>query len=274
MYSEKVIFVLIAVIAIASAFKLKPQFRIANGWNARKADAPYIVSIQLNNPYYPHFCGGSIINENWILTAGHCLKDKVISDIKIHAGRYDLKVSEEGDQLRSIDYYKIHELYAGGPTPNDIALIYTAKPFVWTKFVKPISLPEKDAIPKGIAELFGWGLIYSTGQGKVKFPDVLQTATLPLTSFGECKKYFGSAIDETNVCTESTSKGMTACSSDSGGPLTQKNSKNENVVIGIVSWGKMMCGQPNDKSVYVRVSAFIDWIKETQENFELNGAKE
>lgn len=43
--------------------------RIVGGYDAENGEFPYQVSLQTKK----HFCGGSILNEKWILTAAHCV---------------------------------------------------------------------------------------------------------------------------------------------------------------------------------------------------------
>lgn len=44
--------------------------RVVGGQNADKGEFPWLVSITRRGG---HFCGGTIINNRFILTAGHCL---------------------------------------------------------------------------------------------------------------------------------------------------------------------------------------------------------
>jgi len=176
------------------------------------------------------------------------------------AGAHDIDKTEKNIQIRKIDYYKNHDLYNGGINPYDIALIYTKEKFIFTNYVKPIELPKADSIPNGNGNLYGWGSISSTSTPV--FPGKLQVVDMPIINNDVCQKALGGQgykLHKTNLCTGPLTGGTSICQADSGGPLIQNNK-----IIGIVSWGKTPCGQPNSPSVFVRVSAFIDWIKKIQ----------
>ncbi|XP_037898704.1 lectizyme-like, partial [Glossina fuscipes] len=105
----------------------KPGFlegRIINGHEAEKGEAPFIVSLKTGS----HFCGGSIIAENWVLTAGHCL---IFDKFEIIAGLHS-RIDESDVQIRKVTSKRqqfVHEGYGGNVGPNDIGLIYVDKPF-------------------------------------------------------------------------------------------------------------------------------------------------
>ncbi|XP_067631812.1 lectizyme [Eurosta solidaginis] len=232
--------------------------------------APYIVSIQCMTPDngLVHYCAGTIINEHWILTAAHCLTfGDVVENSLIVAGCHDVRSTEEGDcvQVRTIDRYVRHELYLGGINPYDIALIYTKRPLQFTKEVQPAILPEQDAMPVGSGTLYGWGNISMTLVPN--YPHRLQEADMPFLDMELCERVLAASglhLHVTNLCTGPLDGGVSICTADSGGPLMQPcfNGFVEGyTVIGIVSWGKQPCGQKNAPSVFVRVSAFTNWIR-------------
>uniref|UniRef100_T1GEH2 Peptidase S1 domain-containing protein n=1 Tax=Megaselia scalaris TaxID=36166 RepID=T1GEH2_MEGSC len=67
----KLVVVVLLIGIVADSLGAVPQSRIIDGHDARYAEAPYIVSLQRAGE--KHFCAGSIIHKNWVLTAGHCL---------------------------------------------------------------------------------------------------------------------------------------------------------------------------------------------------------
>ncbi|KAH8276296.1 chymotrypsinogen A [Drosophila bipectinata] len=235
--------------------------------------APYVVSIQMMTPDQGlvHYCAGTVINEHWILTAAHCLSSpQAVENSVIVAGSHDIH-DHTGEaasiQMRHIDYYVRHELYLGGVNPYDIALIYTKDALVFDEYVQPATLPEQDSQPDGYGTLYGWGNVSMTAVPN--YPHRLQEANMPILDMTLCEQILarsGLQLHETNLCTGPLSGGVSICTADSGGPLIQQCCEEQfeqaNIVIGIVSWGKMPCGQKNAPSVFVRVSAFTDWINQ------------
>lgn len=255
---------IIAVIVILPYFcsgsPLEP--RVVGGSNAAANSAPFIVSFQQNGV---HYCAGSILNENWIVTAAHCLtsKTQVLSSTLV-AGSISVAGTAATTQKRSIDKYVVNDLYLGGTSPYDIGLVYTSTPFTWSNAVAPITLPASGSTPSGNALLYGWGSISTTNTAN--YPTTLQVATVPIISLSSCESALGTQgknVHDTNLCTGPLTGGVGICTSDSGGPLVQ-TVNGQNILIGIVSWGKLPCGQANSPSVYVQVSSFITWISTNQ----------
>jgi secreted trypsin-like serine protease len=68
-------------------------------------------------------CGGTVIAERWVLTAGHCVVGKNAADFTITEGTD--KLTAGGYAMRT-DRVVLHEDYASGPPRNDIALLHLA----------------------------------------------------------------------------------------------------------------------------------------------------
>lgn len=235
--------------------------RVVGGSNAGR-NAPFIVSFQKSTSRkYDHYCGGSIINANWILTAAHCITSQSLAaKTSIFAGCINIAKPDKTCIKRTISTYKNHNLYVGGIAPYDIGLVKVNQPFSFTSSVASIALPAANSQPSGDCTLFGWGSISTTS--KPSFPVNLQQVVLPIISSQACEDALGQAainVHSTNICTGPLTGGKGICTSDSGGPLVSKNT-----LVGIVSWGRNPCGQTNSPSVFVRVSAFITWIQDNQ----------
>ncbi|XP_016945242.4 trypsin delta [Drosophila suzukii] len=238
----------------------RPEGRVVGGSAAAVNSAPYAVSMQYGGT---HYCAASILNANWLVTAAHCLtnSNQVLASTLV-AGSIEVAGTASTTQTRSITYFVINDLYTGGTVPYDIGLIYTPTAFVWTAAVAAVTLPSSGVVPTGTANLYGWGSTSTTNTAS--YPSTLQVATdVPIISLSSCESALGtkgSDVHSTNLCTGPLTGGISICTSDSGGPLVQGN-----VLIGIVSWGKLPCGQANSPSVYVQVSSFISWISANQQ---------
>uniref|UniRef100_A0A1I8P599 Peptidase S1 domain-containing protein n=1 Tax=Stomoxys calcitrans TaxID=35570 RepID=A0A1I8P599_STOCA len=246
-------------IAVATNGPEQRMGRVVGGSNAAVNSAPYIVSFQQNGI---HYCAGSILNQNWVVTAAHCLasSSQVMSSTLV-AGSIYVAGTATTTQKRAINYFVVNDLYLGGTSPYDIGLVYTKTPFTWSSAVAPVTLPTGGSTPTGNAILYGWGSVSTTNTAS--YPTTLQVATVPIISLSTCESALGTDVHTTNLCTGPLTGGVGICTSDSGGPLVQVVNK-VNVLIGIVSWGKLPCGQTNSPSVYVQVSQFNTWIAQNQ----------
>ena len=69
--------------------------KIIDGTETAINEYPWIVSLQLANY---HFCGGSLISENWVLTAAHCVdfpSEKFIERLTLIIGDHDLTTNSD-----------------------------------------------------------------------------------------------------------------------------------------------------------------------------------
>ncbi|KAI4456607.1 polyserase-related [Holotrichia oblita] len=253
--------VLIALAVIVGSALAAPSLRIAGGQDASRDEFPYQISMQWGLlGIWSHTCGGSIISEQWIVTAAHCITETPsLGSYRIKAGILNLNDNVASLQTISVASYIVHEAYQGGVNPNDIALLRLSSSLSWSNSVQPINLPSAGAVPTGDSILSGWGSVSTTNVASM--PNTLQKATLPLLDLNTCASalvgLFGTSnpLASSNVCTGPLSGGISACSGDSGGPLAQNGQ-----LIGVVSWGVSPCGTFGAPSVYVQTSSFIDWI--------------
>ncbi|XP_076301537.1 trypsin Blo t 3-like [Lasioglossum baleicum] len=96
------------------------ESRIINGTVAKPGQIPYQVSLQ-SVFSSSHFCGGSILNADYVITAAHCVVSKSPEDMRIVAGTVDLT---QPNSIHSAEKIYYHDKYnASDSWVNDIALI-------------------------------------------------------------------------------------------------------------------------------------------------------
>jgi prostatin (serine protease 8) len=240
-------------------FPFSPQ--VVGGEEAPEGGYPFIVSLQLLSQ---HFCAGSILNNQWIITAAHCVDavSGMENLVVVKAGKHNIQSTEDSEQTAQVSQAIQHENYQGGVGPYDIGLLKLKTPLKLTDRVQAIELASPESDPTGEAWLCGWG---STSRSA--FPDMpskLQQVKMEYLDRATCheavKRLTGSSpVHETNVCTGPLDEGISACSGDSGGPLITRNGQKA-IQTGIVSWGIIPCGTTGAPSVYARISKFNDWI--------------
>ncbi|XP_049799485.1 trypsin-1-like [Schistocerca nitens] len=240
--------------------------RIVGGYDAKSGEYPYMVSLQLvvsGSRFYN--CGGSIISESAVLTAGQCAVDNGYY-IAV-AGELDMSVDEGSEQEIRVSEQIVHPDYPGGTevAEHDIAVFMLESPLTLNDYVQIIGLPSADSIPESGSEavVTGWGKTYTDDT-----PDILQTLDVSIVSYSKCKLDIDNLdigeqfppdnpLTETMVCTGPVYDEISVCDGDPGSPLVMNNE-----VIGVVSWGIDPCGYQGAPSVYTRVSAHIDFIKQ------------
>ncbi|KAG7204746.1 hypothetical protein KM043_005159 [Ampulex compressa] len=233
--------------SLAAAQDLSP--RIIGGSAASIDNYPYQVSIHYNGALY---CGGSIISDQWILTAAHCVYGKKAANFEIRLeSSYHGK---DGKLVRGITTMIFHEYYDEDSHEYDIALIKLPKPIAWSSKAKPVSLanPTTNPAAGSSAIVTGWGKT-SVGGGA---SSVLQILKVPLVDQKTCQKIYQykNPVTPQMLCAGYLAGNKDTCQGDSGGPLVYNG-----VQIGIVSWGAE-CARAGYPGVYARVSALRSWI--------------
>ncbi|XP_077334448.1 chymotrypsin A-like isoform X2 [Lithobates pipiens] len=227
--------------------------RVVNGENAVSGSWPWQVSLQNSTGF--HYCGGSLINNLWVVTAAHC---PVRSSHRVVLGEFDHSSNAEPIQVKSIGRFFSHPQYNAQTDVNDIALIKLSSPATLNDRVSPVCLAASSDVFNGGERCVttGWGY---TDAATLASPDKLQQMSLPLLTNSQCQRYFGSKIQAPMICAGAS--GASSCMGDSGGPLVcQRNGAW--TLAGVVSFGLGTCS-PYFPGVYARVTSLTSWVDQT-----------
>uniref|UniRef100_A0A8D2K9Z2 trypsin n=1 Tax=Theropithecus gelada TaxID=9565 RepID=A0A8D2K9Z2_THEGE len=234
--------------------------KIVGGYTCEENSVPYQVSLN----YGYHFCGGSLLNEEWVVSAAHCYKaiNSKFSGrgyeyhrIQVRLGEHNIEVLEGTEQFinaaKIIRHPKYNEVKKYN---NDIMLIKLSTPAVINARVSTISLPTAPPSPGTVCLISGWGNTLSSG---ADYPDELQCLDAPVLTQAECEASYPGKITSNMFCVGFLEGGKDSCQGDSGGPVVYNGQ-----LQGVVSWG-YGCTQKNRPGVYTKVYNYLAWIKDT-----------
>jgi trypsin len=215
---------------------------------------PWLVSLQSSGS---HFCGGSLLNANTIITAAHCSQRSVSNSLRVFANRHNLRASADSEGALAFRVTRIinHPQYSSGTYAFDAS--------IWK-----VELVSGNAtlIPGGVVTLddgtfstdgadmiiAGWGTTSSGGSSS----SILLETVVDVVNQQECARAYP-RLHPSSIC--AARPGKDTCQGDSGGPLfVQTNGTN--VLVGLTSYGRG-CAEPNFPGVYARVTTFSDWVK-------------
>lgn len=220
--------------------------RIVGGSPTTIEEYPWQISIR---NFGSHGCGGSIVRDNLIVTAAHCIFNGKVRFMDIRSGATFV---DEGGEITCISRLIIHKRYDPRTTNNDIGVVLLKKSLTFGQKVQPITLPTQGyRIPFGaMALVTGWGALKEQGTS----PKQLQVVSVPIIDYYICKR-LAAIVKDTMICAGNIDEGgVDSCQGDSGGPLTVNG-----VLQGIVSWGNG-CARPGSPGIYTRVAHYRDWI--------------
>ncbi|XP_016977734.2 melanization protease 1 [Drosophila rhopaloa] len=219
------------------------------------------------------YCAGSLITNRYVLTAAHCVHN-MPSDLSLHSvrlGEHNISSDPDCHVKRKfcapphvevdVEYVVVHvDFLRGGRkmNQNDIALLRLQMPVRYSRAIKPICLwGSHDFKTNSTFQVAGWGRTETD-----RFSQVLMKGLIKKREFGRCSERTSDLNSGFQMCAGGLD-GSDTCVGDSGSPLmaTMGQSYEEYIYIaGITSIGNTNCGMTGVPAVYIKISAFIDWI--------------
>ena len=232
---------------------------IIGGTKVESGKYPFMVSIKFRygDDWNGHFCGGSLISSQVVLTAAHCMEGQYPQDLEVTAGRVDLSSSGYGVQRQLVDSYIIHPNYNRNTLNHDIALVFLAQPFSLNYMVGTIDYRPM-AFHKKRQTVIGWG---NTNTSRPYYPKDLMEVDVYHIPYTECNKsdWMDGQVTGNMFCAGYGNGGKDSCQGDSGGPLFIQDSNGELVQTGIVSWGEG-CVLEKRPGIYTKIKNYSGWI--------------
>ncbi|GAB6023652.1 hypothetical protein CHUAL_008419 [Chamberlinius hualienensis] len=202
---------------------------------------------------FMHKCGAALLNDNWAITAAHCVDGVLPEELLLRIGEYDLSSTSEplSHIERRVQIMTTHPDFNPRTFENDLALLRFYEPISFRENIIPICLPTtNDTFVNKTGYVTGWGRIYEV--------------QVPVITNSECEQEYRKAgflesIPDIFLCAGYVDGGRDSCEGDSGGPLVIKQSNGKWMLAGVISWG-IGCAEPHQPGVYTRISHFKDWI--------------
>lgn len=242
--------------------------RIINGKQSVRGAWPWQVSLQLLHPQFGflgHWCGGVLINHEWILTAAHCIKNDLFN-LPLAAlwtavlGDWDRNVEEKTEERIPIENVILHERFHN--YQHDIALMKLSHPIRTgdKSLIRSVCLPNKRLTynQTTFCVATGWGRDEEDGT----LPSRLLEVKIPVHDNAICRRKYGHAVSikSGHLCAGHLDGTSGTCVGDSGGPLQCHLGDGRWILAGITSFGSG-CAKPGFPDVYTRLSYYMPWIR-------------
>lgn len=246
----------LAALAAASACKpctcgVARGARVVGGTAVSPGEFPWLAALKRDGVVV---CGATVIAQDHLITATHCVHGIEASRLSILVGEHDVNVSKShGYEVTHIVQHPDFNKYT---YDYDIAVLRLAEPLP-DKLYRPACLPDDGdhkALEGGNAIVTGWGKTIEKGPSS----NIPMKADVQIWAQEECSGagYGRRKVTPRMLCANAPDRD--ACTGDSGGPLLV--SQPHFTLVGIVSWGRG-CARQGYPGVYARVDRFMPWLR-------------
>jgi len=253
------------------------QSRIVGGSKASFGQFPWqaqIWAIKSPDSEPTYTCGGTLVTNEVIVTAGHCIHYNDPERYIIKLGRQYVDEDDEfclgyEQRYKVIDLI-VHPDFNKRHLTNDVAVMWIRsekynQTVHYCDHIVPACLPELSRSQDEFYEdglygvVSGWGLLNETDKTG---SNSLQHVALPILRSDVCLGAYGKFVemDENKQFCAGNDRGQDACAGDSGGPFVV-NRNGHHYLVGVVSYGRG-CARPEYPGVYSKVYHYLPWINQ------------
>jgi secreted trypsin-like serine protease len=255
---------LLACAAALAADAQDYQAQVVGGTEVPNGKYPFVAFVQGKMDGLRYFCGGSLIDQDSVLTAAHCAKGVRASTMTVTVGRTVLS-SDQG-QTRKVSRAFVHPRFNQFTWANDAAVLRLSRP---VSGIAPIerAAASQDYLerPGRFATVAGWGNTIKQppdGGNGSNFPNRMREARVPLVSDSSANEIYDRYFRRPTgyippIMVAAGREGKDTCQGDSGGPMFAKTRHGPHQ-IGITSFGAG-CGAQGYPGVYTEVNAAPIW---------------
>lgn len=270
---------LVALLAVLVG-RPAPAHAVVGGVPALEGEAPWAVALvsgRTDRVAAGHFCGGTLVRADTVVTAAHCLAvggDEGLTKpgARDHDGARRLRLGVftgrvlplRSGPLERVRWVAVHPGFddGAGYVNADIAVIRLRRPVSGAQILRLPAGAEAAAAavaPGTALSVFGWGNRARAGEN---LPRELHRGDVERYTTRRCDERYGRAFNPVSqLCAGREDGSVDSCNGDSGGPLVSRGSDGAPVLVGVVSYGQG-CADPEFPGVYTRVGRHRAWLQQ------------